>query len=85
MSTAAKPNQQEEILGWLESRADSTGLNARFHRNLVREEDNWLYVPVNAPGESIVDMANKLQELEDKWRDQEPEPDWQVLLIPAAD
>ncbi len=79
------PNQElDTIYDFLEKQAKRRDVEIFIHRN-IRQSDDWLYIPVyvNA-GEDIVDRARCLQDIEDDWRNQEPEPYWQLMLIPAA-
>lgn len=75
----------EEVYEWLRKEAGARQITATVHSSSAKEEGGWLYVPVYVPGDlDAYDKASLLQELEDAWNHQEPEPDWQLLLIPAA-
>jgi len=74
----------EEVYKWLEETAERMGLGAKLYTQRATQNHNWIYLPVYVPGDDIFDMADKLQKLEDEWRNQEPEPYWELLLIPAA-
>ena len=82
---SSEPEEVSSVYSYLEESALKRHLKIRIHKNLVEQDDDWLYIPVYLDaGEDIVDRARYLQDVEDDWRNQEPEPYWQLLLIPAA-
>ena len=83
-TASAARMEQDVVYQWLEAHAKQMRLKAKFYRNLARQDHNWIYLPVFVEGADVVEKAAKLQRLEDAWRNQEPEPYWQLLLIPAA-
>lgn len=75
---------RDEVFDWLKHEAQRLKIEAKFYTNLVKVDKNWLYLPVYVDGEDAFDRATILQELEEAWRNQQPEPYWELLLIPAA-
>ena len=82
MSTDTIPN--DEVYEWLELEAKRQHIEAKLYPSLVRRDENWLYVPVYIEGGDLFEKAEALHNLEEAWRIQDPEPYWQLLLIPAA-
>lgn len=81
-STLSKEIQVEE---WLQKEAEHLKIRAQFHMELLKRDNGWLYIPVFiADDMDAYAKASLLQDLEDAWNDQEPVPDTQLLLIPAA-
>jgi|HubBroStandDraft_4_1064222.scaffolds.fasta_scaffold468687_2 hypothetical protein len=75
----------EEVHNWLQKAADNRHIHARFHMDLVRPDNGWLYIPVYIEDQmDAYAKASALQDLEDAWNDQDPAPGTQLLLIPAA-
>ena len=75
----------DTLYDWLQDAARQHHVQATFHRQLVREDGGWYYVPVHiADVLDAYDKASVLQDIENSWNDQEPTPDHQVLLIPSA-
>ena len=76
--------EPEEVYRWLLRAAKRRHIEATFHLDRVKQVQNWLYIPVYVSGEDVLDKVTKLQRIEDAWRNQHPEPYWQLMLIPAA-
>lgn len=75
----------ETLFNWLQDAAQQRNVHAKIHRQLVREKNGRYYVPVHiSDALDAYDLAGVLQDMENSWNDQEPPPDHQVLLIPAA-
>ena len=75
----------ETIYDWLEAAAQERHIHATFHRTLARQESGWYHVPVHiSDALDAYDKASILQDMEDSWNDQEPAPDYPILLVPSA-
>ncbi len=75
---------EEAVYKWLRNAAKRRHIDARIHTELVKQDRNWLYIPVYVEGSDAAEKALILQKLEDAWRNRKPEPYWQLLLIPTA-
>ena len=76
---------RDEIYEWLEREAKKRRIHALFHKELARQDNGFLSIPVYIQDVlDAYDKASRLQELEDAWNNQEPEPSYQLLLVPAA-
>ena len=82
--TIASGTEHEAIYEWLRNKARELHIEAKFHTERVKQYQNWLYIPSFVEGDNALIKANALQAIEDAWRNQEPEPKWEMLLIPTA-
>lgn len=79
------PPTADEVYEWLHAEAERQGLDATLYTHAARQENRFLIVPVHLAGEAdAFDFAEKLQELEDAWNNQEPRPYRLLILRPAA-
>ena len=69
---------------WLYSQFRTQGLEANVHANLVRQDNDWLYVPVYVALCDAYRKAEILQEIEDAWKEQKVAPGTHLLLMPAS-
>ena len=73
------------IIEFLKSKVSQKQLPVQFVEEDVRLQHNWVYLHALVRNEeSASKKAQILQDLEDEWNDQEPEPANLLLLIPAA-
>ncbi len=85
MLTAELRQTPEEVCTWLVSEAKAQGIAAKVYKHLAKAENQILIVPVFVAGDlDAFDFASHLQDLEDAWNNQEPKPEWHVILRPAA-
>ena len=85
MLTADLTQKPEDVFRGLLLLANSRGIPAKVYENRARIEGKLLIVPVFITGElDAFDFASQLQDLEDAWNNQEPKPEWHVILRPAA-
>lgn len=84
MITASKPESREQIYGWLNKQAEHLGFQASVLTHQAHMRNGRLYVPVYIENSTdAYENAGKLQELEDTWNYQEPEPSLKVFLLPT--
>jgi hypothetical protein len=81
------PNTQnragtDEVACWVEKKA---GIGVLARRELAKDEDEYLYLPVHVDGKGPFEIAKLLQKIEDEWNDTEPEKLPRLLLIPTKD
>ena len=75
----------EEIYQWLLLKAKAQSIAAKVYGHLAKMEGRLLIIPVFIAGDlDAFDFASQLQDLEDAWNNQEPRPEWHVILRPAA-
>lgn len=84
MSLAAQSYSQKEIYQWLERRAHALGIQVKLNFDGAKLEKERLYLPAYIEnGGNAYERAAKLQDLEDSWNHQEPQPEPQIFLAPA--
>ena len=74
----------QELADWLDAQFQSRHVDARVHRDLIRQDNNWYYVPVYVDMRDAYDKATLLQQIEDDWQQQQPLQGGNLLLVPAA-
>ena len=75
----------EEVCRWLVLKAKAQGLAAKIYGHLAKVEPQLLIIPVFIAGDlDAFEFASQLQDLEDAWNNQEPRPEWHIILRPAA-
>ena len=76
----------EEVYEWLREEAERQQLNPRFYTQYANiRNDRLIVLPVYLDGiTDAYDFAHKLQELENAWNEQEPDPGWSLILRPAS-
>ena len=85
MLTAELRQSPEEVYNWLISESKTHGITARVYGELAKIESQLLIIPVFIAGDlDAFDFASQLQDLEDAWNNQEPRPNWHIILRPAA-
>lgn len=84
-SGMAYRHSTQDVLNWFRDQVAQSGQKAHIHDHLVREDGDYLYLPVHVPDKDAFGVARYLQEIEDKWNDQEPEPYPRLLLVPTKD
>ena len=87
MNQAATSQHQtpRQVLAWFKNEVNLTGQKAHVHDDLVREDGDYLYIYVHVPDKDAFEVARFLQNIEDKWNDQEPELHPRLLLVPTKD
>lgn len=75
----------QQVLQWFKDEAGKTNVTVQLHEDLVKEEDDYLYLPVHVPNKDAFEVADFLQKIEDKWNDLEPERLPRLLLVPTKD
>ena len=74
----------DRIRRWMEQQADSRSIKARILMDAARPEGKWLHIPVSLPADmDVYEKAVALTELENTWNDQDPKPEWRVVLDPG--
>lgn len=85
MLTAERQQTPEEVYRWLREKAAAQNIGAKIYEEQARKEGRLLIIPVFVAGDlDAFDFASQLQDLEDSWNNQEPKPEWHVILRPAA-
>lgn len=76
----------EEVYEWLQEEAERQHLKAKFYTNSAEiRNDRLIVLPVYLDEiTDAYDFAHKLQELENAWNDQEPDPGWSLFIRPAS-
>lgn len=76
----------EAVEAFLRERVAERGMSARFLFDQALMEGRWLRLLVYVEGDQYdaYDRASLLQDLEDAWNDQEPQPEPRLWLIPAG-
>jgi hypothetical protein len=75
----------QEVLNWLDNEVKKTQQKVKVHQELIKEDGDYLHVPIHVPDKDAFGVAHFLQEIEDKWNDQEPELLPRLLLVPTKD
>ena len=71
--------------GWLRAEAQARGVQATIYTQSATQEGRFLIVPVYLEGMAdAYDFAAALQDLEDAYNNQQPKPDWLLILRPAS-
>ncbi len=84
MATASKSQSREQIYNWLNKQAKKLDIQASLLTHKANMLKGRLYVPVYIENSTdAYDNSGKLQELEDTWNYQEPEPSLKVFLLPT--
>jgi len=76
--------QPDDVYHWLQRRAEESNLVIRFDFDKVKVKNKWLYIPFYIPGKEIDEQLKQIQSIQHEWMDQEPQPEWDFLLIPSA-
>ena len=85
MIAAEQTQTPEEVFRELLLIADAQNISAKVYEDRARIEGKLLIIPVFISGElDAFDFASQLQDLEDAWNNQEPKPDWHVILRPTG-
>ncbi len=85
MTVLAQKHTQEEIYQWLNRQAKTLNVQVTLFPDSARQEKEWFYLPVRVDSTAnAYERAFKLQDLEDSWNEQEPRPEPQIFLMPAA-
>ena len=85
MITTEQQQTPEEVYQGLLQRAELHNIPAKIYGQLAEMKGRLLIVPVFVAGDlDAFDFASQLQDLEDSWNNQEPKPQWHVILRPAA-
>ena len=74
----------ERLVEWLEKALAKRPYASKVHKQVIREDGDWYYVPVYVDMKNAYDKATLLQEIEDEWEEQAVQPGRNLLLIPAA-
>ncbi|MBV9850182.1 MAG: hypothetical protein JO250_10955 [Armatimonadetes bacterium] len=75
----------DQVYEWLRAEAAARGVPATIYSLAAKQEGRFLIVPVHLAGMSdAFDFAAALQDLEDAYNNQQPKPDWLLILRPAA-
>lgn len=81
----AEQQTPEEVYNGLVLKAAAQNIPAKVYGHLAEIKGRLLIVPVFVAGDlDAFDFASQLQDLEDAWNNQEPKPEWHVILRPAS-
>lgn len=77
--------EKSRLFSWLAEQAEKRHISLNVYQDLARTEGNYLYIPVFVDNKrwGAVKKAHFLQQVEDGWNYQKPEPVVKVLLIPT--
>lgn len=85
MVTAEQRQTPEEVYQELLSKAEAQNIAAKIYGHLAKIKGPLLIIPVFVAGDlDAFEFASQLQDLEDSWNNQEPKPEWHVILRPAG-
>ena len=85
MSMIERQHTPEAVYHWLEVAAEAQEIPARVYGHLAKIKGPLLIIPVFVAGDlDAFEFASQLQDLEDAWNNQEPKPEWHVILRPAG-
>ncbi len=84
MSTVSPVINRSEIYAWLAEKAKNLGIEAVLITHQAKVYEGRFYLPVYiANSTDAYDDVVKLQELENTWNYQKPEPHSRIFLLPA--
>lgn len=85
MITAEQRQAPEEVFHELLLKAASQKISAKVYGHLAEVKGQLLIIPVFIAGDlDAFEFASQLQDLEDSWNNQNPKPDWHIILRPAS-
>ncbi len=75
----------EDIQNWFCTEAQKRHIPAKFFMDGIEAHPGFIRIPVRIEDDSLDygDRADRMQDLEDSWNDQEPKPKLLVILQPA--
>ena len=74
-----------EVSDWLRLKAQEMSVPATVYSDFAKEDRQFLTIPVHIGGDlDAYSFAGVLQDLEDAYNNQDPRPDWLLILRPAA-
>ena len=80
-----KTAEFQEITQWVQKQLKADKLTGTIHQDLARQEDNWVYMPLNIELTDAFKIADALQKIEDRWKRRVPKSPIRLVLVPTKD